>query len=102
MLIICQVKGEWQIKDEKLRPYQEYLSKLVKEFDEIKFIHMWRDKNWFADALATLASMIKIDFKNIVQPINIEVGNSLAHYYSVKEEMDKNLWYYDIKQFIQH
>jgi hypothetical protein len=66
-------------------------------------IHSYgRDKNWFADTLATLASTIKIDFKNIVQPINIEVGNSLAHYYSVKEEMDKNLWYYDIKQFIQH
>jgi len=97
MLIICQVKGEWQIKDGKLRPYQEYLSKLVKEFDEIKFTHMGRDKNWFADALATLASMIKIDFENIVQPINIEVGNSLAHYCSIKEEMDENPWYYDIK-----
>jgi len=26
MLIICQVKGEWQTKKEKLRSYQEYLS----------------------------------------------------------------------------
>jgi len=24
MLIICQVKGEWKTKEEKLRPYQEY------------------------------------------------------------------------------
>ena len=24
MLIICQVKGEWQTKEENLRPYQEY------------------------------------------------------------------------------
>jgi ribonuclease HI len=31
MLIIYQVKGEWQIKNEKLRPYKEYLSKLVKK-----------------------------------------------------------------------
>ncbi|XP_073268711.1 G-type lectin S-receptor-like serine/threonine-protein kinase RKS1 [Populus alba] len=30
MLIICQVKGEWQTKEEKLRPYQEYLAKLAK------------------------------------------------------------------------
>ena len=34
MLIICQVKGEWQTKEEKLIPYQEYLSKLVGEFEE--------------------------------------------------------------------
>jgi ribonuclease HI len=24
ILIFYQVKGEWQIKDEKLRPYQDY------------------------------------------------------------------------------
>nr|XP_034927083.1 G-type lectin S-receptor-like serine/threonine-protein kinase RKS1 [Populus alba] len=33
MLIICQVKGEWQTKEEKLRPYQEYLAKLAKRFE---------------------------------------------------------------------
>jgi hypothetical protein len=40
MLIICQIKGEWQTKEEKLRPYQEYLSTLAKEFKEIKFTHL--------------------------------------------------------------
>jgi len=97
MLIICQVKGEWQIKEEKLRPYQEYLSKLAKEFDEIKFTHMGRDKNQFADALATLASMTKIDYRNRVQPIIIKVRNSPTHWCSVKGEMDRNQWYYNIK-----
>jgi ribonuclease HI len=29
MLIICQVTGEWQTKDKKLKPYQEYLTKLA-------------------------------------------------------------------------
>jgi hypothetical protein len=37
-----------------------------------------------------------------VQPINIEVRNSLAHYCSVKSEVDENSWCNDIKQFIQH
>ncbi|XP_052305620.1 uncharacterized protein LOC127904792 [Populus trichocarpa] len=55
MLIICQVKGEWQTKEEKLRPYQEYLSTLAKEFEEIRFTHLGREGNHFADALATLA-----------------------------------------------
>ena len=45
MLIICQVKGKWQTKEEKLRPYQEYLSKLVEEFEEIKFTHLGREGN---------------------------------------------------------
>jgi len=29
MLIIYQVTGEWQTKDKKLKPYQEYLTKLA-------------------------------------------------------------------------
>jgi hypothetical protein len=43
MLIICQVKGEWQTKEERLRPYQEYMSKLAREFEEIKFTHLGRE-----------------------------------------------------------
>jgi ribonuclease HI len=45
MLIICQVKGEWQTKEKKLRPYQEYLSKLAGKFEEIEFTHLGREGN---------------------------------------------------------
>ena len=40
-----------ETKDEKLRPYQEYLSKLGGEFEEIEFTHLGREGNQFADAL---------------------------------------------------
>jgi len=43
MLIICQVKEEWQTKEERLRLYQEYMSKLAREFEEIKFTHLGRE-----------------------------------------------------------
>ena len=61
MLIICQVKGEWQTNEEKLKSYQEYLSTLAKEFKEIRFTHLGREGNHFADDLATLAAMTTID-----------------------------------------
>jgi ribonuclease HI len=80
MLIICQVKSERQTKDEKLRPYQEYLSKLAGSFDEIEFTHLGRDKNQFADALATLASMATIGGGAKIQPIGIKIRNYLAHF----------------------
>jgi ribonuclease HI len=60
LLIICQVKGKWQTKDKKLKPYQKYLLKLANEFEEIKFIHISRDKNQFVDALTTLALMTQV------------------------------------------
>ncbi|XP_061945039.1 uncharacterized protein LOC133669048 [Populus nigra] len=102
MLIICQVKGEWQTKEEKLIPYQQYLSKLTEGFDEIDFTHMGRDKNQFADALATLASMAKTDYGIRVQPICIEIRNFPAHCCAIEGEVDGNPWFYDIKRFIQY
>jgi hypothetical protein len=61
MLIIFQVNSEWQTKNEKLRPYQENLTKLIEDFDKIKFTYLNRDKNQFPDALTTLALMAKIN-----------------------------------------
>ncbi|XP_043714699.1 uncharacterized protein LOC122663058 [Telopea speciosissima] len=57
-IVICQSQGKWKIKDEKLKPYQEHLEKLFKSFDEITFEYLPRDNNRFANALATLASMV--------------------------------------------
>jgi hypothetical protein len=39
------VNREWQIKNKKLKSYQDYLLTLANEFEEIKFTHMSRDKN---------------------------------------------------------
>jgi hypothetical protein len=41
--------------------------------------------------------MAKIDYRNKVQHIGIEVKNSLAQYLSVEGEVDENLWYYNNK-----
>jgi len=95
-LIIYQVKGEWQTKDEKLKFYKDYLSKLANEFEEIKFTHISRDKNQFVDALATVASMTQINIGSKIQPISIEIRNLQAHYCSLDESPN------DIKRFIQH
>ena len=102
MLIICQIKGEWKTKDEKLRSYQEYLSKLAKSFEEIEFTHLGRDKNQFADALATLASMAILDCGVKVHPVGIEIRSFPAHCCLIEEEVDGNPWYTYIKRFIQY
>jgi hypothetical protein len=51
------MKGEWQTKNEKFKTYQDYISKLTNEFEEIKFIHISRDKNRFVHALAIVTLM---------------------------------------------
>ncbi|XP_031392144.1 uncharacterized protein LOC116204206 [Punica granatum] len=52
--------GQWKMKYAKLMPYYEYLKELARNFEKISFTCMPRIKNQFADALATLASMMII------------------------------------------
>ncbi|XP_058111607.1 uncharacterized protein LOC131254921 [Magnolia sinica] len=59
-LIINQINGDWKTKDEKPIPYYVYLENLIKEFNEIIFSYIAQVKNQFANALATLTSMLKI------------------------------------------
>ncbi|XP_016747561.2 uncharacterized protein [Gossypium hirsutum] len=60
-LIIYQLKGEWETRDPKLISYRKLILKLIKKFDDITFHYLPRDENQMADALATLASMVKVN-----------------------------------------
>ena len=100
-LIIYQVKGEWQTKDAKLMPYQEYLVHLIEQFDEINFHHFNRDKNQFADALATLAAMIRLDCGVQIQPIQIESQKAPAYCLNIEEGSDDHPWFIDIKNYLK-
>jgi hypothetical protein len=85
-----------------LRPYQEYLSKLIEEFEEIEFTHLEREGNHFADVLVTLPFMGKIDFRYKVQPLHIDIKNFSAQCCSVGWEIDGNLSYYNTKNLMQN
>uniref|UniRef100_A0A2N9GU32 RNA-directed DNA polymerase n=1 Tax=Fagus sylvatica TaxID=28930 RepID=A0A2N9GU32_FAGSY len=61
--------GEWQARDPKLIPYQRYISRLVPKFKYITFTYTPRAHNHFADALATLASLIKLVEGDDVRPL---------------------------------
>uniref|UniRef100_A0A2N9HYY2 Integrase catalytic domain-containing protein n=1 Tax=Fagus sylvatica TaxID=28930 RepID=A0A2N9HYY2_FAGSY len=99
--------GEWQARDPKLIPYQRYISRLVPKFKYITFTYTPRAHNHFADALATLASLIKLVEGDDVRPLRIETRDIPAYCVCVEEcmnveaEIDNKPWYYDIKRFIQ-
>ena len=59
-LVITQAKMLWKVKEEHLKPYQQYLEDLTKTFDKIEYIIIPKAQNQFADALATLAYMVEM------------------------------------------
>ena len=89
-LVICQLNGEWETRDSKLILYQEFIKKMIEQFEEITFKHLLREENYLANALATLATMFKVNANAETQIVKLEVQESQAHCACVQEELDGN------------
>ena len=101
-LVIQQTQGIWRTQDEKLKPYHAYLNLLVARFDELRYIQLPRVENQFADALATLASVVEIPAGVIMQPLLIETRSVPAYCCLIGdiENRDELPRYHDIYQFL--
>ncbi|XP_043687613.1 uncharacterized protein LOC122638831 [Telopea speciosissima] len=101
-IVIFKVQGRWKTKDEKLKPYQEYIEALVEHFTEINFDYFPRDSNRFADALATLASMMDFGPGETIQPFVVDQRDSPSHEESINVlTVDGRPWYAKIVDFIK-
>ncbi|XP_070054239.1 uncharacterized protein [Nicotiana tomentosiformis] len=99
-LLVHQVLGEWATKNTKILSYLHCVQKLIKRFTKIEFKHVSRVQNEFADALATLSSMIQHPDKNFIDLVPIGIHKQPAYCAHVEEESDGNLWFHDIKEYL--
>ena len=102
-LVLRQIQDEWKTRDVKLRPYHSYLELLVGRFDDLRYTHLPRPQNQFADALATLASMIDIPTDAIVRSLLIKSRYAPAYYCLIDDiKPDDGLpLYHDIYHFFR-
>ena len=105
LLVISQANKEWEVKEERLKPYNGYLKTLMKGFDKCLFIHLSRDENQMANALAMLSSMWDKPTGTAMKPLVIMKirapcygGESVM---STQIEPEEKLWFYDIHKFIK-
>ena len=75
---------------------------LVDSFDELRYIHLPRVENQFADVLATLTSVIEIPVGVIVRPLLIETRFAPTYCWLIGdiEDRDELPWCHDIYQFL--
>ncbi|XP_070014460.1 uncharacterized protein [Nicotiana sylvestris] len=99
-LLIDQVREEWATKNSKILLYLHYVQELRKKFIKIEFQHVRRVQNEFADALATLSSMIQHPDKNFINLIPVKIHDQPAYYAHVKEEADGKPWFHDITEYL--
>ncbi|XP_030959037.1 uncharacterized protein LOC115980989 [Quercus lobata] len=83
-LVIAQSQRLWKVKEEHLKPCQQYLEDLTKTFDKIEYTIILRAQNQFADALATLASMVEIPKGVWTRPLEIEQSYEEVHKRKIK------------------
>lgn len=105
-LVKAQAQKLLKVKEEHLKPYQQYLEDMTKTFNKIEYTIIPRAQNQFADALATLASMVKIPKGVWTQPLEIEQSYELVHNGKTKSsilaiEEEGVPWYYDILKFLE-
>ena len=76
---------------------------LIPHFSKVTFTHVPRLRNQFADALATLASMVEIPVSTKLRPIVIEQRDTpvYQHIMAIDEPDDGHPWYYDIWRFVE-
>ncbi|XP_040939129.1 uncharacterized protein [Gossypium hirsutum] len=103
-LVIYQLKSEWETRDSKLINYRELVMDLIKVFDDITFHYLPCDENQMADALATLASMIKANNQEDIKPIQMSICDAPAHCCNIdeEEERDNHLWYQDVLRYVKN
>ncbi|XP_027181929.1 uncharacterized protein LOC113780320 [Coffea eugenioides] len=100
-LLVHQTLKEWVTQDSKILSYHCNLLDLAKKFRSLEFRHISRARNIFADALATLSSMIQHPDELVTEPIQIQLQEKLAHCLVMEKSSDGHPWYSDIKEFLK-
>ncbi|XP_070046462.1 uncharacterized protein [Nicotiana tomentosiformis] len=100
-LLVHQVQGEWTMKNTKILPYIHCVQELIKRFTKIEFKYVPSIQNEFADTLATLSSMIQHPDKYFIDLIPIGIPEQPAYCAHVEEEIDGNLRFHDIKEYME-
>ncbi|XP_074266813.1 uncharacterized protein LOC141590100 [Silene latifolia] len=100
-LVINQLTGSWKIKSESLAPYQMRIEELERFFDDVKYVHLLRDENQFADALSKLAALINIPEHMDSMPICVERRSAPSYVNAIEnpEESETDLWYTAILKY---
>ena len=65
-LVVSQVNGEFEAKDERMQGYLSQVKCLQSEFDSFNLLHIPRNDNAHADSLAMLATSLAQDLPRVI------------------------------------
>ena len=103
-LNINQVTRRWEVRSECLAPYQSHLEQVASQIGEVEYTYLRREENQFADALARLASMVRIPNNLSHMPLVIERRQEPSHEEKIEVHnlTQDEPWFTNIKNFLEN
>ena len=87
-LVVGQVGGELEAKDERIQGYLSQVRHLQSKFESFSLLHIPRSGNTYADSLATLATSSAESLPRVILKKDLckstEVMGKAAHVHQVK------------------
>ena len=68
-LVIGQIKGEYEAKEERMQKYLKLTKHLTREFDAVEFVQIPRSQNIGADEVLKLASSEKREVMDLAMEV---------------------------------
>ncbi|XP_057746213.1 uncharacterized protein LOC130965471 [Arachis stenosperma] len=88
-LIVQQVNGNFQVKDQLLEKYHTLVTELISQFNSLQITHIAREQNTRADALSKLATTRKNMHESVISQLTLaEPSFSNKRIYSISQEED--------------
>ena len=101
-LVIGQVKGEFEAKDERMQGYLSQVKCLQPKFDAFDLLHVPRNGNAHADSLAMLATSLAQDLPRVILVEDLykptETRREMAQIHHIKAGLS---WIDSIIQFLK-
>ncbi|XP_050233347.1 uncharacterized protein LOC126681835 [Mercurialis annua] len=105
ILVVHQAKGEWEVREENIKPYHDQLTNLLTGFENCRFSYLPREENQQADALATLMSVWDNPKQKTMKPLVMVRSKGPCHMteqlMSVQFGPKEKPWFYDEQKFIE-
>ena len=104
MLVVRQTQGEWELREDKLKPYQTHLRTVARGIPDCSFQHLPRENNQMANALATLASGWEDQGRLSMRSLIVATASKPCHeaWELMNTELDDGKpWYYDIQNYLE-
>ena len=103
MLVVKQISNKLKVREDRLRPYWDYSATVLLSFAQSRFVHLPREENQMADALATLASTWEIGKQAEIKSL-ILMRSQAPCYEEIRimpvEPVEKP-WFYDLQHYLE-